>query len=259
VGAGRVRAPRRAAGLAGALLAASALAGLLPACATRRAPPDTDASAETAQPVPLTAPRADELRCDRADGPDCADWFRFRPSAPGTIRVSVAPRAEEGAKPRPEGAPPVPFELSVVDESGASLGHAVAGEGAPAAEVSFAVRSPAAFLVSVALPPKSGRQPYELRFDTQLRAAPAPATKTQRWTVLEVESGAQTSVVIDGGRRDALRAGLRGRLLDGDRTLGRVVVVEVFEEGSRARVEGPLAGAITPDTVAEIEVPSDGR
>jgi hypothetical protein len=255
-GAGPARAARRGPWLAGAWLAAAALAGLLAACVSRP-PPDTDATAETAQPILLTEPRADELRCD-GSGPDCADWFRFRPSAPGTIRVSVAPRAAEGEKPRGDGAPLVPFELTVLDESGATVGQAVAAEGTPA-EVSVPVRAPGAFLASVKLPPKSGRQPYELRFDAQLRAAPPPATKTRRWTVLEVESGAQTSVVIDGGRRDALRAGLRGRLLDGDRTLGRVVVVEVFEEGARARVEGPLAGAITPDTVAEIEVPPDGR
>jgi hypothetical protein len=80
--------------------------------------------------------------------------------------------------------------------------------------------------------------------------------------VLEVEKkggAAATNVLIDGGRRDALRAGLRGRLVDGQRTLGRVVVVEVFEEGSRARVEGPLSGDITPETVAEIEVPAGGE
>ena len=66
-------------------------------------------------------------------------------------------------------------------------------------------------------------------------------------------------MLIDGGQKDGLRAGLRGRLRDGKRTLGSLVVVDVFEEGARARIEGPLSGEITPDTVAEIEGAPDRR
>jgi hypothetical protein len=55
-----------------------------------------------------------------------------------------------------------------------------------------------------------------------------------------------------------MRAGLRGRLVDGGRELARIEIEEVFAEGSRARIRGTLQGPVTPSTLAEIEVP-DGR
>jgi hypothetical protein len=227
--------------------------------------PDTDAAQSSSRAISYTSPHLDTLHCRSREGPDCADWFNFQPSAPGILhlRVSSAP-ARTGGTPKAG----VPFELSVVDPSGAVIGRSVAG--AEPALVSIEVREPAVFHASVTLPSGTDTESYVLAFESQLRSAPAPpappvappAGKTQRWTVLEVEAkpGAQaTNVLIDGGRRDALRTGLRGRLLDGQRTLGRIVVVEVFEEGARARVEGPLSGDITPETVAEIEVPAGGE
>jgi hypothetical protein len=245
---------------AAAALAASALPLALAGCISREPPPppDTDATPETAQALPLTGPRPDSLRCDDAAGPDCVDWFRFRPTAPGMLRVAIAPQVPAG-----EAAPstPPPFELVVVEEAGAEIGRSVAGPETPVALVGFEVKEPKTYLASVRLPPKSGTQAYQLAFEAQLRTAPPPATKTRRWTVLEVDPNAAggPSVLIDGGRADALRAGQRGRLVEGERTLGRIVVVDVFEEGARARIEGRLSGTITADTVAEIEVPADSR
>src|SRR4029453_12678483 len=203
------------------------------------------------------APHADSLDCKEKQGPDCADFFNFQPSAPGILRLSVRSAPREGSSEPPS--PSAPFELSVIDPSGVVVGHAVAG--AEPAVVLVNVREPSVFVASVTLPPGSGAQRYLLSFESQLRSAPVAqpqpgesplpglgSAKTRRWTVLEVEKkggAAATSVLIDGGRRDALRTGLRGRLVDGQRTLGRVVVEEVFEEGSRARVEGPLLGDIT--------------
>jgi hypothetical protein len=242
-----------------AALAAGALAALLAACASKPPPPpDTDATPETAHSLGLGAPHLDALQCEDETGPDCVDWFRFRPTGPGTLRVLVAMDVAEGEKP-PATTPP--FELAVTDEAGADLGRAVSSAETPIATVSLDVREPKAYLASVRLPSGGKRQAYRLGFEAQLRTAPPPATKSRRWTVLEVDRGgaAGTSVLIDGGRADALAPGQRGRLVEGGRTLGRVVVTEVFEEGARARVEGALSGTITAETVAEIEVPADTR
>lgn len=232
----------------------AAAAAWLPGCASPP-PPDTDATRETAQVLPLSGPRPDELRCDRAEGPDCVDWYRFRPTAPGTIRVAVAPLVAEGEKPPAE---PPPFELAVTDEAGRELGRAAAGPDAPVAAVEVAVRSPIAFFASVGLPPGSGRHAYQIQLEAKLRSAPS---QSRRWAVLEVDRSRapETSVLIDGGRADALRPGQRGRLVENGRTLAQIVVTEVFEEGARARIEGALSGTITPDTVAEIEVSADTR
>jgi hypothetical protein len=256
-GAGEPRCARAA------TLAAAALAALLAGCISREPPPppDTDSTPETAQSLPLTGPQPDGLRCDDASGPDCVDWFRFRPTGPGTITIAVAPRFAEGEK-----APktPTPFELLLTDDAGAEVGRAVAGAEAPVATLSFEVRDPKAYLGSVRLPPGSGKRGYQLLFEARIRTAPAPpadapGARSRRWTVLEVDrsGGGETSVLIDGGRGDALRPGLRGRLVEGSRTLGRIVVTEVFEEGARAKVEGTLSGTVTAATVAEIEVPAD--
>jgi hypothetical protein len=242
--------------------ALAGLAAFAAACASQAPspPPDTDGTQATSRAISYASPRLDRLDCRKDGSGDCTDWFNFQPTAPGILRLVVSPAAPPAGE-----AAAVPFELTVADPEGGVIGRAVAG--AEPAAVSLDVRDPQIFYASVTVPPGTRAQDYQLAFESQLRAAPPPLPppptgKTQRWTVLEVEKKggtAETRVLIDGGRRDALKSGLRGRLVDGQRTLGRIVVVEVFEEGSRARVEGPLAGDITPETVAEIEVPADGR
>lgn len=254
---------RAAAGTAprGAACAAAALALGLAACASGppQSPPDTDATPEGAQTIALGEPHTDTLDCSGTAGPDCVDWIRFPATGPGSVAVSVAPHVATGEAPP---APAVPFELVVTGEDGGELGHASAGADAPIAVVQFETKTPTVWLVAVRVPPGTPRAVYDLSWQSQAARgaappAPAAAGQTKRWAVLEVE--AQGNLLIDGGRRDGLRPGQRGRLLDGARTLGRVVVSEVFEEGARARVDGPLSGAITPDTVAEIEVPATSR
>jgi hypothetical protein len=86
---------------------------------------------------------------------------------------------------------------------------------------------------------------------------PAPRFETRRAAVLEVEGERtqQQSVLLDVGEAAQLRPGMRGVLLDAGKKLGQVVIVNVYPDGSRARVDGALAGPITPRTVAEIQVP----
>src|SRR4030095_14214787 len=86
---------------------------------------------------------------------------------------------------------------------------------------------------------------------------PAPRFETRRAAVLEVEGGrtSEQTVLLDAGEAAQLRPGMRGVLVDAGKKLGSVVIVNVYPDGSRARVEGVLAGPISPRTVAEIQVP----
>jgi hypothetical protein len=233
-------------------IAALACAALV-ACAG--APPvDPDGKPETAQTIEV-APRADALECGADAKPDCADWFRFRVAAAGALRVSATPAAAAPAAGAPAPAPPA-LELAIAEASGKDVGRAKAGPGAPAAAIPLTVAAPTDYVAVVTVPPGAGAVGYRLSFDAPAQepapaAAPAPAVRVSRWTILEVE--ADGALLIDGGRQDGLRAGQRGRLVDGRRTVGSLVVVDVFEEGARARIEGPLSGEITADTVAEIE------
>ncbi len=61
--------------------------------------------------------------------------------------------------------------------------------------------------------------------------------------------------MIDRGRADGLGPGMRGRLIDDGRPIATVEIVDSYEEGSRARIEGALLAPIRPDTRAEIDVP----
>jgi hypothetical protein len=244
--------------LRGRRIAGAAGAALLAACATSP-PADPDGTAETALAIEI-APRADALDCEADSQPDCADWFRFRTAEAGTLRVSVTPAPPAASPAGGAKASPAAFELAIAQAAGTEVGRARAIGNAPAA-LPVESDAPTEYVAVVTLPPGSGAAAYRLTFDPVAAggggAQAAPAGRVSRWTILEVEPDG--AVLIDGGSRDGLRAGLRGRLRDGSRTLGSVVVVDVFDEGARARIEGSLSGEIGPDTVAEIEGPPGRR
>ena len=254
----RYAAARRACAASAVWIAcACGASALLIACATSGPPADPDGTAAGAQAIEL-APRADALRCEDDAQPDCADWFRFRVAEPGAWRVSVAPVAA-GGSPSALGAP-APLELGIAEATGREIGRAKVAPGTPVAAIPIEVGAATDYVAMVTLPPGAGAAEYRLSFDKappRPAASPPAASRVARFTILEVQ--AEGGVLIDGGRQDGLRPGLRGRLRDGKRTLGQLVVVDVFDEGARARIEGPLSGEITPDTVAEIEGPADRR
>ncbi|HEM47615.1 MAG TPA: hypothetical protein ENO23_11290 [Alphaproteobacteria bacterium] len=69
---------------------------------------------------------------------------------------------------------------------------------------------------------------------------------------VEVGEGGATFVLLDRGEPDGVRKAMRGGLRIGDEPIGDFVVVEVYRDGSRARIEGDLQADIGIDTVAEI-------
>jgi hypothetical protein len=86
---------------------------------------------------------------------------------------------------------------------------------------------------------------------------PPPAFETRSGAVLEVvgrgtEAGA---VLIEVGATQGIAPGQLGRLVDDGREIGRIVVEEVFPDGSRARIDGALSAPVTGRTTAEVEVP----
>jgi hypothetical protein len=69
---------------------------------------------------------------------------------------------------------------------------------------------------------------------------------------VEVGEGGATYVLLDRGEPHGVRKAMRGGLRIGDRPIGDFVVVEVYRDGSRARIEGDLEADVGIDTVAEI-------
>ncbi len=86
---------------------------------------------------------------------------------------------------------------------------------------------------------------------------PPPPPPTTRWIaseILEVErqGGEPVAVLLEAGTSDGLKPGLKGELVDGGQPIAVLEVVDVYAEGSRARIVGALTAPITLDTTARI-------
>ncbi|MEX2208169.1 MAG: hypothetical protein WEF50_18245 [Myxococcota bacterium] len=238
------------------------LAGLLALGACAKRPPDADAIPSGANALALDTPRTDVLDC-RED--DCADWFRAEVPRKGKLVIDLSATPEEGTDVR--------IAVSLADGQGATLARDQT-IGRTAISVSADV-VPATYLIAIAsnhpearfdytvtarlvlppAPPKAKAAPVRRRAPVPAKPPP-PRFETKRAEVLEVdESGPHgRAVLLDAGSTQGLRVGLRGRLLDGGQPIATLQIVEVYPEGSLARIEGG-PGTIGVTTRAEIEIP----
>jgi hypothetical protein len=249
------------------LLAALACAGL--ACLPPLLPPDRDAVPGNAMPLAFSIPWTDSLECGRGD---CADWFRLEVPAVGDLLVAIA-LADAG----PDAAA---VRATLIDPVGVPLMRVgpKSSEGSPQEIRHRARTKPGTYLLAVFSGKTARRLGYQLRidFDAALpparakpgvsqpgvsRPAPAPPSlarfETKRTVVLEVEGprSASPMVLLGAGEADRMKRGLRGRLIEKGLPIAEIVIVDVYPEGSRARIEKRLGGEITVRTIAEIEVP----
>jgi hypothetical protein len=249
-----------------------ALVAALAAGCSKPPPPDPDGALEGARSLPLDKPTEDALACDKRTN-DCADWFRVRTKGQGRVVASVHLLADPDVREEDEEKkrPPLPeFTLELRDTSGELL-QSVASEGRREAEA--ATDAEAGSLFAVVSSP-GGKQTVRYRVRAAFEPAapppappppppreeppPPPRIETRSGAVLEVErSAGEEAVLIELGAAAGMKPGLRGRLLDGGREIGAVVVQDVYPDGSRARVEGALLGQISAQTRVEIEIPLD--
>jgi hypothetical protein len=161
----------------------------------------------------------------------------------------------------PSGTPPPEFAVTLEDDAGGAPTTAMSN-GRDRVSLSSQV-SPGDYYLSVAPRDRKHRGVlyYEIRANYRPPPPPPPRDppfKTISCDVLEVEMGDVPVVLISAGRDSALRSGLAGRLVQGGEVIGKLKIVEVYDEGSRARIEGTLAAPITPTTVVQIDVPLEG-
>jgi hypothetical protein len=230
-----------------ALMIAAPLAG----CATPR--PDTDGTPGDARNLLLNVEHRDRLACQDKRRPDCIDWFVLNLLGEGEIQLEVTAVDGEGHT--------LDYAVTVANHRTDPLRHA-SNEGSREVLMSWS-GDPGPYFVAVS---SDAAQP-PLRYDIVARYQRArppeespPRFETTSWMVLEVEAegGQPRFVIIDGGRRNGLRKGLRGRLIEHGRFVAEIEIVDVFDEGSRARIATELADQITPQTAAEIDVPVGG-
>ncbi len=227
---------------------AAALAALLLAGCAKPPPPDPDGVSAGAGALELGRKRDDSLGCAQGD---CADWWRIDVPGNGELTVEIGRGAE--------GVALTALEARLIDPQGETLDEAVGDSSERTRRLHATVKEGPA-LVNVAATDPEAQIAYSIRATFKRAApprAPEPRFETRRAAVLEVEgrAGAQAFVLLDAGEGAELRPGMRGQLIDGGKSLGSIVIQDVYPDGSRARVEGPLTGKIGPRTVAEIQVP----
>ena len=233
------------------------ITALLVGCAT--SPRDPDGSPGGAQTLQPGLERRDRLDCQDPTRPDCVDWFVLEISGKGKIRLEAAATHPEGLAPD--------YQLTLANQRGEAI-RRLSNRGRAKVQMEWSA-DPGTYFVAIGSGPSETVVQYRLlaryqplvpRDDSPRKRERSRETRfeTVSSMVLEVEtgSGRPRFVIIDGGRRAGHRVGFRGRLVEHGRSVAEIEIVDVFDEGSRARIETELAGAITPQTMAEIDVPA---
>jgi len=233
-------------------------AGIVAAAAGCQSPPPPDPDGEPGQAVvlQLDTPTSDRLFCREGD---CADWYRFQIQARGDLRIEL--KAEGDTAGRPLGLELADGRAEPIEQVPASAGSATLRVAAKPGYYMLRVdsrddaKTPLPYEITAHFtpeppPPKPAPPPPPPK-------PPAPKFRTVEGQVLEVEgAGGETrTVVIDCGQQEGIAAGQRGRLLEGDKQIATVEVVESYPEGSRVRIDGPLVAPVTAHTRAQIDVP----
>jgi hypothetical protein len=212
-------------------------------------PPDPDDRPETAIPLVFGRTHVDALDCKRND---CTDWFRVLVPEKGELDIELRPSntAREATS----------VSVTLIERSGTQVAQGRVQQ-TPAGQPELRLVSPVdpgLYLFALAAPKTRKRIDY--RLSVLFRPAPppprpktkAPVFKKVPSAVLEVEG--KRTVLLEAGVRSGIRPGQSGKLIDDGRVIGEIVVIEVYNDGSRARIEGALTGAITARTRAEIQV-----
>jgi hypothetical protein len=228
-----------------ALVIAAPLVG----CATLR--PDSDGNPGDAQTLRLDVEHSDRLACQDRWRPDCVDWFVLELPGEGKIQLEVTATHPEGLAPD--------YEVTIANHRADPL-QQDSNQGRPVVRMTWS-GDPGAYFVAISAGPTKAVLQYEIVARYQPAAArddSRPRFETISSMVLEVETerGRPRFVILDGGRRNGFRQGFRGRLVERGRFVAEIEIVDVFDEGSRARIATELVGAITPQTMAEIDVPA---
>jgi hypothetical protein len=230
--------------------------------------PDTDGKPEESTNLEIGMRHRDQLDC--AVG-DCADWFRVHVPQRGRLRVDAYLQAGDEGSPyevelrKGNNEPlatakkigPGQRGLEIRVEIGDYLIGVQTGKEIPAIHYEIAAYFQRFVALPSPLPPPV--EPKPAPEPARPPPPPAPRYRVVEAEVLEVEGGASRpdAVLISAGREAGIQPGLRGRLLAHGSSIAAIQVVDVYPDGSRARIDGAPRSPITVDTKVEIDVPID--
>ena len=215
-------------------------------------PPDPDGRPQGARPIQLGVEQHDSMNCDQGD---CADWYSFELEAKTPLTLQLDPDAgatwDAG----------VQVEILLYD----SVGTVIATEkteGRPSLTVKSDL-APGSYYIAVGSATGGNGVPYTLvaRAEAPKKSSssgnsaskkPGSRFETKRGSVLEISDNGH-AVLLDIGKSQGIRVGLKGRLLSGGAAAGSLEIVEVYPEGSLARLSG--GAKAQANSTAEIDVP----
>lgn len=236
------------------------------ACATP--PPDPDGVRGGAVLLEIGSPRFDGLDCRAGD---CQDWYRVGLEEEGQLSLQIASALDV----RAGGV----YSLLLESGTGQAIDSVQAGPGSQGLSRRL---QPGFYLVGLKAGETSPAFGYtiEARFEPVGRGPdPDPSLTTEDVPtaqvappeepepvfvpvdaeILEVEGrmSAPDGILIDLGENGGAIEGLRGELLERDDFVGEIEIVDVYPEGSRARVLGGLRRPLTPSVRAVLHFPRD--
>ena len=241
------------------LLACAALSLLCGSCRHRRPPtPDLDGLPSGARNLELEQRQVGQLHCRRRD---CADWYRLSIPERGDLRLEVrAPELGYGDQnlsltlADDQGQNPIANTMSVSDPDLGLAAHLQRG----------------LYLVEVR-DGRVSRRAKPLNYDIfahyerwepppEPTPIPEPQFETLTSEVLEVVArpNQPDTVLLSKGSSDAVREDLYGRLIKDGAEIVEIQIIEVYPDGSRARLLDYPVEPIDHTTMAEIDIPISG-
>ena len=217
----------------------------------RSLPADPDGRPDGARPLEFGTAAHDSLKCDEGD---CADWYTIEVDQKGPVAIQLDPDTGPAWS--------VEVELLVYDEVGTVIEN-VRTDGRPEIAVKPEL-APGKYFIAVGSATGGNTVPYALVAREEKKAPAAapnarktpaakPKVETRRGSVLEVSDGGR-SVLLDIGKSQGIKVGQKGRLFTDGAAAGALEIVEVYPEGSLARVSGN--GKAEANSTAEIDVPA---
>ena len=247
----------------GQRFALSMAATLAAACAS---PPD-DPDGVRGRAAPLEVGRAwnSQLECDAGD---CADWYRIGLEEDGllTIKTTIAPG-------NPDAQYLIVLEngfgraLDQLDQTGGGSRELSRNLKAGFYMVGFVTKDEDSgdrfsYTVEASFEPDRPKRPRARKPKKSLQQpvsnpAPKPRYSSMEAEVLEVEGKLSDpqGILLDVGRQAGVDESMLGELREGDNVIAQIEIVDVYPEGSRARIVGRLRRALTPSIRAYLRIP----
>jgi hypothetical protein len=194
-----------------------------------------------------------QLNCPRKD---CVHWYRTDVAQKGTLNLDLRDLSSD--------ATPAGFSVTVAPEGGASV-MTEPSMGRREVRIQRRVR-PARYLIALRSDKPGRAFPYSIKATfvpapppapPSLPPPPEPKFEAHETVILEAEGWGQdvTAVLVESGEREGIWAGLQGRLMNRGEEIGALEVEQVFSDGSRLVVVGPLSDSVGAETVVEILIP----